>query len=247
MNVPRNLAWRVDRWAETLGIDPSRLPDPFLLDASFDGPGGPCRPGVEALRVDDWERRHGYRLPEGLRVWLGLSDGLWLGGPLVHPLSAIGPMVPFATIPELVVQPESWFELGNPGEETVCIDLAYRWPGGGCPIFTSGDDERGTRPRVVGPSFESWFLRLLNEGGRQFWHDEDHPSLGDPWEQHRRRTPMPTLPDRLARLAPLVLPLMRPGADDRQIADRFGVSRNDVEMIFRHLQHAPAMVLGARS
>ena len=43
-------------------------------------------------------------------------------------------------MPDLVVQPESWFELGNPNVETICIDLAYRWPGGGYPIFTSGDD-----------------------------------------------------------------------------------------------------------
>jgi len=246
VSVPRNLAGRVERWASGLGIDPSRLPDPFQLDATFDRPAGPCRPGVESPRLDDWERRHGYRLPVGLRAWLMLSDGLRLDGPLVHPLSAIGPMVPFATIPELVVQPESWFELGNPGEETVCIDLAYRWPGGGCPIFSSGDDERGTRPRLVAPSFESWFLRLIAEGGREFWHDEGHPSLGDPWEEHRRRAPTPALPDRLARFATLVQPLMCPGADDRSIADRFGISPGEVEAIFRHLQHAPAMAIGGR-
>ena len=52
---------------------------------------------------------------------------------MIHPLSAIGPMVPFARMPGLVIQPESWFELGNPNVETVCIDLGYRWPGGGHP------------------------------------------------------------------------------------------------------------------
>ena len=106
----------------------------------------PCRPGIEARAINAWERRHGYRLPESLRAWLALSNGFYREAPLVHPLTAIGPMVPFASVPELVVQPESWFELGNPNVETVCIDLAYQWPGGGNPIFTSGDDESGAVP-----------------------------------------------------------------------------------------------------
>ena len=88
-------------------------------------------------------------------------------GPMIHPLSAIGPMVPFARVPELLVQPESWFELGNPNVETVCIDLAYRWPKGDCPIFTSGDDRARSRPRVIATSFEEWFLRVLHHGGRR--------------------------------------------------------------------------------
>ncbi len=41
----------------------------------------------------------------------------------------------------MLVQPESWFELGNPNRQTICIDLAYRLPGGSYPIFTSGDEE----------------------------------------------------------------------------------------------------------
>ena len=31
----------------------------------------------------------------------------------------------------------SWFELGNPNVETICIDLAYRWP-----------ERRGKTPRA---------------------------------------------------------------------------------------------------
>ena len=37
--------------------------------------------------------------------------------------------------------------------------------------------------------------------------------------------------------APRVRPLMHPGADDRSIASSLGISRGDVEAIFRHLQH----------
>src|SRR4051794_28436434 len=121
---------RVGRWVAATGVDPARAPTGRDLDERFAG-ACPCRPGADPREVDAWERRHGYALPPSLRAWLLLSDGFYLGGPLIHPLSAIGPMVPFAQVPDLLVQPESWFELGNPNVETVCVDLAYRWPGGG--------------------------------------------------------------------------------------------------------------------
>src|SRR4051794_20950480 len=163
----------VGRWVESVGIDPGRAPSPAALKALFGRGKDPCRPGADPRQIEAWENRHGYRLTDGLRAWLVLSNGFYAGGPMIHPLSAIGPMVPFARVPELLVQPESWFELGNPNVETVCIDLAYRWPGtgAGAPIFTSGDDRTGSRPRVIAASFEVWFLELLRQGGREWWFD----------------------------------------------------------------------------
>jgi hypothetical protein len=232
------LSDRVRRWAAALGIAPGRVPTRAALGAAFGETADPCRPGVDPAAVDAWERRHGYRLPESLRAWLTLSDGFYLSdGPLIHPLSAIGPMVPFARVPELVVQPESWFELGNPNVETVCVDLGYRWPGGGHPIFTSGDDQSGSPPRVIATSFEAWFLDVLKRGGREYWFDQGFTDLGSPWRAHREHAPKPPLPARLRPLAPRVLPLMRSGADDRSIASALGISRGDVETLFRHLQH----------
>jgi hypothetical protein len=232
---------RVGRWVESLGIDPSRVPTAAELSARFRGKPAPCRPGADPRDIDDWERRHGFRLPAGLRAWLTLSNGFYVNGPLIHPLPAIGPMVPFARMPDLLVQPESWFELGNPDVETVCVDLSYDWPapGGGHPIFTSGDDQTGSRPRVIAPSFEAWFLELLRHGGREYWFEPGFVDLGDPWEAHRTHTPAPPLPDRLAELAPHVRPLLRTGVDDRSIATSLGISRGDVEILFRHLQHVP--------
>ncbi len=228
----------VRRWAVAVGFDPGEQSALCVLASVF--PADACRPPAPAHRLANWQRRHGFRLPPGLACWLSLSDGLYRDAltPLIHPLMAIGPMIPFARMPGLVVQPESWFELGNPGEETVCIDLAYCWPGGGCPIFTSGDDERSTRPRLIATSFESWLLRLLREGGRSYWLDPGFKGLGDPWDEHRHRTPVPPLPARLKPLASRVRPLMRPGVDDRSIAHSLGISRADVESLFRHLQHA---------
>ncbi len=234
------LAEVVRLWAEASGIERAALPAPSRLESDFEGVAvaGPCRPGADPRDVASWESRHGFRLPRKLRDWLHLSDGLAREGPIIHPLNAIGPMIPFATVPGMVVQPESWFELGNPNSETICIDLAYRWPGGDCPIFTSGDDETGSPPRIIAPSFEAWLVRLLNEGGRAYWFDPGFSSLGDPWAEHRRRVPAPPLPDRLKSLAARLRPLMQRDADERAIARSLGITRFDVEAIFRHLQHA---------
>ena len=89
-------------------------------------------------------------------------------------------MIPFARVPDLIVQPESWFELGNPNLQTVCIDLAYRLPDGGCPIFTSGDDASHSPPRIIARSFEEWFLELLRQRGREYWFDPEFPRLRRP-------------------------------------------------------------------
>lgn len=228
---------RVAKWVSVMGISPRRAPSASAIEARFGHVSDPCRPGTTPREIAAWERRHGYKLPEGLRVWLSLSNGLYVDGPLIHPLSAIGPMVPFASVPELVVQPESWFELGNPNVETVCVDLGYRWPRGGHSIFTSGDDVTQSPPRVIACSFESWFLEILRHGGREYWFDPGFQALGDPWEAHRAHAPVPPLPARLRSLAPLALPLMRPGVDDRSVASELGITRGDVETLFRHLQH----------
>ena len=228
---------RVGRWVASAGISPADAPTLSELTSRFEGRPDPCRPGASLREVDDWERRHGFALPEGLKAWLVLSNGFYNDGPLIHPLSAIGPMVPFARVPGMVVQPESWFELGNPNVETVCLDLGYRWPGGGNPVFTSGDDQTRSRPRVIAPGFEAWFLDVLRRGGGEFWFEPGFRDLGDPWEAHRRNAPKPPLPDRLRTLARRVRPLMGPGADERSIATTLGISRGDVEAIFRHLQH----------
>jgi hypothetical protein len=231
---------RVGRWVASAGIDPARVPTPAELDARFRCRPEPCRPGVDPSEVSAWERRHGYALPETLRAWLVLSNGFYAGGPLIHPLSAIGPMVPFAKVPGLVLQPESWFELGNPNLETICIDLAYRWPGGDNPLFTSGDDERRSHPRIIATGFTSWFLRLLHRGGSEYWFDPGFTGFGDPWLEHRRRVPIPILPDRLARILPRVRPLIDQGINDRDIAGSLEISRIDLETIVRHVQHAEA-------
>lgn len=227
------------RWAEAVGVPSERLGGLAAFRQRRAVPR--LRPGVARDRLDQWEQSHGFRLPRGLRAWLLLSDGLHLdpGVPLIHPLASIGPMVQFARVPGLLIQPESWFELGNPGTETVCIDLAYTWPEGDYPLFTSGDDLRSTRPRLIAGGFEEWLLRLLEEGGRTYWLEPAFPSLGDPWLEHRRRAPAPPLPERLRSLAPSVQPMLMAGADDRLIASSFGITRWDVEALVRHLQHVP--------
>ncbi|MFO0892819.1 MAG: SMI1/KNR4 family protein [Isosphaeraceae bacterium] len=237
--MSRKLGDQVRRWASCAGIDPGIMPSDVALASAFRGAKDPCRPAADPRAIDDWESRHGFALPRGLRAWLEISNGFYLRGPLIHPLSAIGPMVPFARFPELFVQPESWFELGNPNVETVCIDLAYLWPSGGQPIFTSGDDTTQSPPRVIAPSFEDWFIAMLASGGREYWFDPGFRDLGHPWAAHRTHAPVPTLPARLRPLVRKASKLLTPGVDDRSVATALGISRGDVELLCRHIQHAP--------
>jgi hypothetical protein len=228
----------VECWIAWGGIDSRYAPDPAALASGFPYDRESCRPGAPLAAIADWEKRHGYHLPAGLRAWLRLSNGLFGSGPLIHPISAIGPMIPFARVPEMIVQPESWFELGNPSAQTVCIDLAYRFPDGDFPIFTSGDDTSHSSPRIIARSFEEWFLELLGNGGREYWFDPGFVDFGDPWQSHRQHVTYPSLPCHLVAFADRVARLLDGGADERMISRRLGLSQCDVESIFRHLQHA---------
>jgi hypothetical protein len=227
----------VNRWIGMGGIDARLGPAASVLATGFQHEPHPCRRGADPRAIADWEDRYGYRLPAGLRSWLLLSNGLYRQGSLIHPISAIGPMIAFARVPEMIVQPESWFELGNPNHQTICIDLAYRLPGGGSPIFTSGDDEAHSSPRIVARSFDEWFLELLRQGGREYWFDPRSADHGDPWQLHRRHVAHPALPSRLRAFSDRVSELFRAGIDELAIATELGLCRGDVEVIFRHLQH----------
>ncbi len=228
----------VMRWMIREEIDVRLAPDPAVLEAGFPDDRISCRPPANPREIDAWEDRHGYRLPDGLRTWLTLSNGLYRTGPFIHPISAIGPMIPFAQVPEMIVQPESWFELGNPNLQTVCIDLGYRLPGAGNPIFTSGDDAQNSAPRIIARSFNQWFLELLRQGGREYWFDADFEDYGAPWPAHRSHAAGPSLSDRLRPYAERVRPLLLAGADERTIAVHLGLNRPEVELILRYLQHS---------
>jgi hypothetical protein len=237
----------IKRWIALEGIAARLAPDRSVLEAGFRGIADPCRPGAGLSSISAWEQRHGFPLPDGLRNWLLLSNGLYRAGPLIHPIFAIGPMVPFARVPELIVQPESWFEVGNPNLQTICVDLGYRWPGGGHPIFTSGDDASSSPPLIIARSFEEWFLELLRQGGREYWFDPGFVDLGDPWEAHRRHVAGPPLSPRLCPFADRVADLWRSGVDERVIASKLGLSGGDVELIFRQLQHVNPDRVASRS
>ena len=241
MASSRSLAKVVEAWCDALGVPLGLRPSTSTLARGFPADEGCLRPGVDPSRLASWEHRFGFVLPESLKAWLLLSNGFYAeAGPLVHPLSAVGPMVPFARMPGLLIQPESWFELGNPSWETVCIDLAYQWPEGEAPLFTSGDDAQGSPPRIIAPGFTPWFLRLLHAGGLEYWFSPAFESLGDPWSEHRRRVSPPGLPEKLRRLSDRAGAMLARGLDDRAIASALGINRVEVEAITRHWQHTPA-------
>jgi hypothetical protein len=232
----------VNRWCDACEVVASLRPDPHALVQAFPDFHGTCRPGISTNAIQSWEHRHGFPLPTGLKAWLLLSNGFFTPTPLIHPLGAIGPMVPFARIPGLLVQPESWFELGNPNRETICLDLGYRVPSSDYPIFTSGDDEQSTRPRIIATDFVQWFLNVLRLGGREFWFEGEYAFQGDPWEAHCRHVPVPPIADRLSLHVSRVVSLLDEGMDDRAVANRVSIARSDVEAIARHAQHMRLLV-----
>ena len=230
----------VMRWAQRLSLDPRQIPTPSALDRAFPNPG---RPGVSTHALDDWEDRFGVALPTPLRVWLELCDGFPGDGSLIHPLRGLGPMLPFARPPGVVLIPEGWIELGNPRSEseTVCMDLedrrAWEGPGHDCPVFVSGDDLRGLPARIIAPGFVPWFLRLLHEDGRESWSEPSFVDLGCPWRSHQERVAPPELP---APLRPWLEPvdvLLAEGRSLERIADQLHLLSDEVETLIRHLQH----------
>ena len=175
---------RVSCWIAWGGIDERLAPGAVALTGGFPANGESCRAGgADPRSIADWEEQHAaISCRMASKPWLRLSNGLFGRGPFIHPITAIGPMIPFARVPEMLVQPESWFELGNPNLQTICIDLGYRLPGGSYPIFTSGDDDSGSPPRIIARSFEEWFLELLRQRGREYWFDAGFVDFGDPWQ-----------------------------------------------------------------
>ena len=205
-------------------------------------PGFPERrvvpPGCRSPPIADWEDRHGYQLAARPAAWLRLSNGLFGGGPLIHPITAIGPMIPFARVPEMLVQPESWFELGNPDRRR----SASTWPIA-CRAAAIRSSRPATMSRAARPgssrkASRSGFSSCCGKGGGNTGLTAGFADFGDPWQSHRRHVAHPRLSHRL-RLSPSRSPACcTQAADERMIASGLGLSRCDVESIFRHLQHA---------
>ncbi len=68
----------VGRWIAWGGIDPACAPTAGGAGRRF-GRRTATHAGRAPTRADRaWERRHGFRLPAGLRAWLMLSNGFYL-------------------------------------------------------------------------------------------------------------------------------------------------------------------------
>lgn len=229
----------VQRWAQTCGIAPERLPSSRHLIDNFGSGDDALREPLRPDQLRAWERRHDIFLPASLRALLLITNGFYRGMPFVHPLEAIGPIILFGQMPGMLIQPETWFEFGNPNVETIGVDLGYTWPthGGDYPIITSGDTSKGRYPRVIASGFAEWFLQLLDSGGNEFWMEPGFRSLGDAWTEHRLRAPQPSLSRHLMPIVSEVESMILQSADERTIADAHGLDFFELEQILRHVQH----------
>ena len=224
----------VGRWVASVGIDPELAPTAGRAGDAGSAAGRtlPARRPTRA-RSTPGSAGTASRSPRALRAWLLLSDGFYLRRPADPPALGDRPDGPVRA----GARPGGPArELVRAGQPRTSRPSASTWPtagpGGDCPIFTSGDDQSRSPPRMIATELRGWFLELLHQGGREYWFDPGFADLGDPWVEHRAPHPRPPLPDRLRPLAPQVLALMRPGADDRSIAstpgDQPGRRRDDL-------------------
>ncbi len=245
--MANTIAETVRRWAQICAIPREYVPSAQRLLDGFGTGESSLRPPLEPAELRSWELRYDVVLPPSLRAWLLISNGFYRDMPLVHPLSAIGPIVLFGYLPGMFIQPETWYELGNPNVETIGVDLAYHWPDprGDCPIFTSGDQSLRKAPRVIAHSFTAWFLRLLEQGGREFWMEPGFQPLGDAWSEHRKNVPQPSLPTHLKVVTEKVERLIEGETDERTMIRTLDLQPSELEQILRHLQHRPSRGLPA--
>ena len=166
------------------GSIPARAPSPAALEAHF-GPGhDPCRPGADPRQIEAWEHRHGY--PPARRAcapgWCS-PTGSTRDGPMIHPLSAIGPMVPFARVPEPGRPARELVRAGQPERRDGLHRPRLSLAGGGLP-----DLHVGRRPGAEPPSGDRDELRgvvprVLHRGGREYWFEPGFFAPGRPLER----------------------------------------------------------------
>ena len=146
---------RVGRWVAMTGIDPARVPTPDELDSRFRHRPDPCRPGADPREVEAcmpawlcapaWIAELADPVQRLLRRWP--LDSSPLGDRSDGSLRA--PARAFGSARKLVRAGQS-----RGGDRLHRSQgLSPVGPASGPPIFTSGDDETRSRPRIIASGF----------------------------------------------------------------------------------------------
>ena len=227
--------------ARVEGVDPGLRPSPRSGSAGLLTTGAAPRPGVEP--VPDPELGTSVRVrPARVLEILAPALGRLLGrrGPLDPSPLGDRPDGPVREgSPAWSIQPESWFELGNPNLETDLHRPRLSLAGRRLPALHLGRRRTSKPPEADRPRVHRLVPAAPPPRGAEYWFDPGFSPSATPGSSTAGRSPRPP-----ARSAPTARPqdprAGRPGA--RRALDRLGPGdlRADVEAILRHLQHAPA-------
>lgn len=227
--------WRSGVGASALSATNSQALSKFLQSNSV----GLALPASQNA-IEAWEKAHCFQLPESLKHWLRLSNGLYVNDShWIHPLRSIGPTVRFTSSERLLQQPVSWYEFGNPNDWPVNFDLitVNHDLKSDALIFVTSDETGRAHPRIIAESFKSWFLRLMENAFSHHFSGIFHENLGDPISEHYRNIKPPKLQSELCLNCKSIGELLLSGKDERQVMKQFNLNRDELEQVVNAFQY----------
>lgn len=194
-----------------------------------------ARPAAVA-EIKHWEQAHALPLPEPLKAWLRLSNGLVVDDfQWVHPLRCIGPTIRFSPSSRLLLQPSTWYEFGNPHEMPVNLDILPHALD--AHIFIVGDESHNDPPRIIARSFAHWFRTAILTNFNHFWHDQQEYNLGDPVREHYLRREPVKLSPRLCKLCRTVGEELLSGRNEHHVMKSHEINRDELELTIDVFQY----------
>jgi hypothetical protein len=238
--IASELLQTLEKWRSSVGAS-ALLTSHYQAFSRFLQTNSVClAPPVSQTAIEAWEEAHCFQLPESLKHWLRLSNGLYVNhSHWIHPLRSIGPTVRFTSSERLLQQPLSWYEFGNPNDWPVNIDLitVNHDQNSDASIFVTSDETGPAQPRIIAKSFKDWFLKLMDNTFCHEFSSVFHENLGDPISEHYRNIKPPKLQPELCMKCKSVGELLLGGKDERQVMKLFNLNRDELEQVINAFQY----------
>lgn len=227
-------------WRSRVGVPPLSEPQKLKIMTFLESNRFEIYPPATDAAIENWEKDHGFLLPESFKHWLRLSNGLSINGTRwIHGLRSIGPTVRFFASDRLLLQPISWYEFGNPNDWPVNFDLISLKlnPTNIEPVFLTCEDCLHDQLRIIAFGFKDWFLKLMDSAFDPDVTSVFSGTLGDPVREHYRHVTPPKLRPEHCRNCNKIGELLVEGQDERQIMQQFGLTRHDLEQVINAFQY----------
>lgn len=190
--------------------------------------------------ISNWEKQHGYLLPEHLRLWLQLSNGLTINGSRwIHPLRSIGPTVRFDASSRILHQPDSWYEFGNPNDWPVNFNLLFSTDqrAANPVVFIANDRNTETGLRIIAQNFRDWFICVMENLFKPSDSGIFPDNLGDAFEHHYRNIHPPKLSPELCKICQEIGEKLAAGSSERSLMKEYQLDRHQLEQVVDAFQY----------